>query len=359
MDADVIIVGAGFAGAATAYHLTRLSPTSRVLILEREELPGVHASGRNASLVLQSVENPRIRRMVAQSVAAYLRHRDEVGFSPVGSLLLGSESQLERLRDPETVESSLLHRHSVCRRVPLLEGHGFDAALSTPSDGVMDISLLLDFYLQGARRNGAELRFRTNVGTCRWNRGTGWIVSWGGTELRARLLVNAAGAWANEVASAAGVGPLPMTSFKRHLFILDGPKADPHAPFVWSVDRGFYFRPESGGLLFSICDEEPARSGFVQTVSPGISERLAGLIEAELPALSEARQRQVWSCFRTKTPHGEFHLGWADDHPDFLWVAGLGGHGMGASWQVGMEAAGLLAERLRAGYAARTSRSWT
>jgi D-arginine dehydrogenase len=359
VDADVIIVGAGFAGAATAYHLTRLSPSSRVLILEREEVPGFHASGRNASLVLQSVENPRIRRMVAQSVAAYLRHRDDVRFSPVGSLLLGSESQLERLRDAETVESLLLDRHSVCRRVPLLEGHRFDCALFTPTDGVMDISLLLDFYLQGARGNGAELRLRSEVHACSWAGGTGWTVSLGGTELRARLLVNAAGAWANELAVAAGVGPLPMTSFKRHLFILDGPRADPDSPFVWSVDRGFYFRPESGGLLFSICDEEPARSGFVQTVTPGISERLAELIEAELPALSEARQRQVWSCFRTKTPHGEFHLGWADGHPDFLWVAGLGGHGMGASWQAGLRAAQLLAERLLAGHASRTGRSWT
>ncbi|GAB4118357.1 MAG: FAD-dependent catabolic D-arginine dehydrogenase DauA [Acidobacteriota bacterium] len=359
MDADVIIVGAGFAGAATAYHLTRLSPSTRVLILEREEVPGFHASGRNASLVLQSVENPRIRRMVAQSVAAYLRHRDEVGYTPVGSLLLGSQSQLERLRDPETVESHLLDQHSVCRRVPLLEGHRFEAALSTPSDGVMDISLLLEFYLNGARQDGFKLHLRTEVRACGWTRESGWTVSWDGGELRAPLLVNAAGAWANELASAAGVGPLPMTSFKRHLFILDGPKADPDSPFVWSVDRGFYFRPESGGLLFSICDEEPAQSGFVPTVTPGISERLAELIEAELPALSEARQRQVWSCFRTKTPHGEFHLGWADDHPDFLWVAGLGGHGMGASWQVGLRAAQLLVERLRAGHSLRTSRSWT
>ncbi len=354
MDADVIIVGAGFAGAATAYHLTRLVPSSRVLILEREDLPGYHASGRNASLVLQSVENPSIRRMVAASVAAYLRHREEIGFAPVGSYLLGSESQLERLRDPGTVESRLLDRDSVCRRVPLLEGHRFETALFTAADGVMDISRLLDFYLQGARRQGAELRLKTAVRACRRTAEAGWRVDVGGTELGARLLVDAAGAWAGELASAAGVRPLPMTSFKRHLFILDGPCTKPDWPFVWSVDRGFYFRPESGGLLFSICDEEPASSGYVQTVTPGISERLAELVDAELPSLAEARQRQVWSCFRTKTPHGGFHLRWADDCPDFLWVAGLGGHGMGASWQVGLQAAQLLARRLQTGPCAGT-----
>lgn len=345
MKVDVLIVGAGFAGAGTAFHLTQAAPGLRILLLEKEEIPGFHASGRNASLVLQSVENPGIRRIVRDSVAAYLQRRHEVGYEPVGSLLLGTPAQLAKLRDTSAVESRLLEPGEAAKIVPLLQGHRFAQGLLTPSDGVMDVSRLLDFYLAQARERGLQLGCRTEVTGA--ERGPdGWRVETSAGPVQCRVVVNGAGAWAPEVADRSGVTPLPMKSFKRHLFILEGMPVDPAMPYTWSVDRGFYFRPESGGLLFSVCDEELATSGFVQTISPGILERLAELISAELPELEDARERRVWSCFRTKTPNGSFHLGWAEDVPGFLWVAGLGGHGMGASWEVGRRAATLLAEYL-------------
>lgn len=340
-----MIVGAGFAGAATAYHLAQLASGSRILLLEREEIPGFHASGRNASLVLQSVENPRIRRLVTGSVSHYLQFQDDVGYTPVGSLLVGPVAQLSRLRDSQLVESRFLEPDEVRGRVPLLNGHQFEKGLLTPSDGVMDISRLLDFYLGRARQGGIELRLNTEVQQCTRS-ASAWQVQCSAGTIKCTILVNAAGAWAPELAERSGVRVLPMASFKRHLFILEGMDASPASPYAWNVEKGFYFRPESGGLLFSICDEEICSSGFVQTITPGILERLAELIAQELPALEDARERRVWSCFRTKTPHGDFHLGWAEDQTDFYWVAGLGGHGMGASWEVGRQAGRMIAERL-------------
>jgi D-arginine dehydrogenase len=113
---------------------------------------------------------------------------------------------------------------------------------------------------------------------------------------------------------------------------------DAQRPFVWNLERNFYFRSEIGDLLFSICDEEPSES-LIETVSPDIAPRLAQLILSELPALREAVQKRVWSCFRTRTPDGSFVIGWDPQVTDFFWVAGLGGHGVGASWQVGRLAA--------------------
>jgi D-arginine dehydrogenase len=346
VEADVLIVGAGFAGAATAYHLATGSP-GRILVVDMEDVPGYHASGRNASLVLQSVDNAEVRETVAAGVDAYLGHAEAVGYEPVGSLLLGGRTQLARLRDTRLVRSEILEPGDARGQVPLLRGHEFEAALWTPSDGVMDISRLLHFYLAGARRGGCELRLSCRVVGIRRN-ASGFRVETSEGVVQARVVVNGAGAWAPELAKMLGIRPEPMRSFKRHLFVVEGgfPRIDPAWPFVWSLDKSFYFRPESGGLLFSVCDEEHWERDFVPTVTAEISERLAEVISSELPALEDALQRRVWSCFRTKTPDGGFHLAWSNESEGFLWVAGLGGHGMGASWEVGRRAAGMVAAYL-------------
>jgi D-arginine dehydrogenase len=345
VETDVLIVGAGFAGAATAYHLATRYP-GRIVVVDREDVPGYHASGRNASLVLQSVDNVEVREMVAGGVDAYLRHAPAVGYEPVGSLLLGGRTQLARLRDPRFCRSEILEPGDARAQVPLLRDHEFEAALWTPSDGVMDISRLLQFYLDGASREGCELRLGCRVVGLRRN-DSGFRVESSTGNFQARIVVNGAGAWAPELATMLGIRPLPMRSFKRHLFVLDGiGGVDPHWPYVWSLDKNFYFRPESGGLLFSVCDEEVWERDFIPTVTAEVVERLAEVVANELPALEDALQRRVWSCFRTKTPDGGFHLGWSDEAEGFLWVAGLGGHGMGASWEVGRRAAGMIAERL-------------
>ena len=103
---DVVIIGAGFAGAATAMHLSEVFRGS-ILILEQEQVPGVHASGRNACLVLQSVADAAIRGAVASSTREYARLRSELGFRQTGSLLLGRRDRLEVIRETDRVESSI------------------------------------------------------------------------------------------------------------------------------------------------------------------------------------------------------------------------------------------------------------
>lgn len=343
VEADVLIVGAGFAGAATAFHLSRTSD-ARVVVVDREEVPGYHASGRNASLVLQTVSHPSTRRMVAASVRAYLEIQDEIGYFPSGSILLGRREQLEKVRDPE-VSTEWISPGSVRSRIPLLDGHAFDLALLTPTDGIMDVSSLLQFYLRGRTGHSPQSSFDCEVVSVT-RRNAGFQVETSRGTFQARVVVNGAGAWANELAERSGAAPRPMKSFKRHLFILNHAGVVPQMPFVWSLAQEFYFRPESGGLLFSVCDEEYSAGPFVQTVNPDISETLAELISRHLPALEDASQRKVWSCFRTKTPTGDFHLGWDNDLEGFFWVAGLGGHGVGASWEIGRQAAEQILTRL-------------
>lgn len=344
MQSDVLIIGAGFAGASTAFHLASSSFTGSVLIIDQEEVPGYHASGRNASLVLQSVAHREIRQLIASSRKAYSRNKADVGFTEVGSLMLGKRNALEALRQPELIESQFKPPGAIQEWIPILQGHEFETALWTPSDGVMDISKLLQFYLQGVREESFRLELNCRSMGIRAE-GQAFLVESSRGVIEAGTVVNAAGAWANDIARMVGLEPLPMTSYKRHLFVLDEvPDLQEDWPFVWSLDKEFYMRPESGGLLFSICDEEPFQKDFVQTVNPEISQSLGELIWQEVPKLRDATQRKVWSCFRTRTPDGCFHLGWSNELKNFLWVAGLGGHGMGASWEVGRLAAQKILE---------------
>jgi D-arginine dehydrogenase len=313
-------------------------------MLDQEKVPGVHASGRNACLVRQSVADPAIRQALGASQRQYAVHRSAMGFQPCGSLLLGRREQLEVLREADRIDSWFRPPEEVHRRIPLLDGHRFEAALETPGDGVVDIWALLQHYLRGARARGVEVRFDREVRKI--SGGGPYRVETSREPLEAAYLINAAGAWASQVAAVAGATPLPLSPRKRHLFALEGVVGvEPNWPFVWSLDPEFYFRPESRGLLLSICDEEQVPA-LEPTVSPGISQRAAELVWTQLPALRDAVEREVWSCFRTQSSDGRFVIGWDPEQERFFWVAGLGGHGVGSSWEVGRLAAASFCNRV-------------
>lgn len=343
MKADVLIVGAGFAGAATAFHLSRVFE-GRILLVDKEPRAGVHASGKNASLVLQPSSDRLVAELISRSREVYSQLFDPSTFRQQGSLLLGRTEELEAVRHPEWFESEWLSPEEVRRRISLLAGHPFDAALWTPSDGVMDIQALLEFYLREAQLRNLEIRYGVQVKEAERSQGI-FRVRTDQESIETPVLVNAAGAWAGQLGERCGASPLPLQSLKRHLFVLDCPQPiDPQWPFVWNFTRDFYFRPEAGGLLFSICDEEPAAS-LEPSIDPEATASLSDLIWDQLPALRDALQREVWACFRTRTTDPHCVIGWDPRLEGFFWVAALWGHGMSTSWEVGR----LAAEALLAG----------
>ncbi len=336
MKTDVVIIGSGFAGASTAFHLSS-SFSGSILVIDKEQVPGFHASGRNASLLRQSVELPEIRRVVAASCEAYQQRQSETGFTRTGSLLLGTRDQLDAVRETRLIDSFYENPGEVRQQIPLLQSHHFEAVLRTPSDGVMDIAKLLQFYLGQAQGRG--VRFLLDCMLTGVEGSGPFRLQTSAGQIEAGYVINAAGAWAPTLARMVGAANLPLTPLKRHLFVLDtSSQLDAGWPFVWSLDQNFYFRPESGGLLFCVCDEEVS-GGLEPTISPNISQSMVNLVWDQLPALREAAQRQVWSCFRTNSADGSFVVGWDYKVDRFFWVAALSGHGMGGSWGIGQLAA--------------------
>ncbi len=336
---DVLIVGAGFAGASTAFHLSELFSGS-IVVIETEDQPGLHASGLNASMVIQGTQSDSIRQLFAASRSFYQQHTRASGFNQTGSLLLGSPTVLEELQAPDLFDSEIRPPAEVRHQVPLLEGHSFHAALWTPSDGVMNIRRLLHHYIDTASRRGVT--FRYNMGVEQIRSGGSFEVSTSGGLIKAGRVVNAAGAWSGRVAQAAGATQMPLRAFRRHLFVLQSQvEIDPDAPPVWNLEKDFYFRPRSDGILFCVCDAE-LDEGLEASFDPEVQQYMAEVLWKELPALKDAERKQAWCCLRTFAPDGLPLIGSDPSLPGFYWVSGLAGFGMSASWEIGRLAAGSI-----------------
>lgn len=345
--ADVVIAGGGFAGAATAYHLA-LRGVRDIVLLEAEELFGEHASGLNAAMARQVVEDELTGTLLMESVANISRITD-VEQRQCGSLLLvqGEDPLCRTARQliKSGLNCSISDRTEALKLVPALEGSHFPYAIITQSDSVVDIHALLWHYLHGARMAGATLMTSCPVIDIeiKNRRLIGVRTPYG--VIRCRVFVNAAGAWANKVASLAGLDALPMTPYKRHIAVTPPLHlVDRNWPFVWHVMAQFYFRPEGGGLLLSPCDQTPAEPGRAMR-DPSALEDLAQKLAEHAPALADVPIRTYWAGLRTIASDHRFVIGFDPRCEGFFWVAALGGHGMTGSYSIGSIAAELITSK--------------
>jgi D-arginine dehydrogenase len=290
--ADIVIVGAGIAGAATAHFLLRAG-VPNVLLIEREDAPGRHASGKNAGLIVEWSEDPEIRALCAEGAAA-LR---ELGLVRVTGSVMIREG----------------------RRV------------SHPADGIVDPAVVLQHFLRGqavltgCAAEALELRGGRVAGVRTATHGL----------IEAPVVVDCAGPWAGALARAAGLQAPELRPKRRHIFV--SRTRPPPGPFEWDEDRGFYWRAHAEGVLFSGCDEEdhPARE---PDVDPARREEALAKAAAVAPAL-ELRADRGWACLRTFSGDGKPVLGPDPRVPGLHYLAGLGGHGITAASAVGKRAA--------------------
>ncbi|MBI3092556.1 MAG: FAD-binding oxidoreductase [Candidatus Tectomicrobia bacterium] len=345
--ARVAIIGAGFAGAAAAYHLT-LAGERDVVILESEPTPGAHSSGRNAAMARQLVADPHLARL-AREGTRFLRegapalNEGQPILNRTGSLLLCDQALAERLLASrgDDVEAACLPIPDLVPRYPFLEGSDCEAGLWCPSDGVVDIHALLSGYVRASQAAGASLLTSCRVEAIAARNG-GFALTTTQGPISAELLVNAAGAWANPLARLAGADALPLRPCRRHLVCTPPMReVDPSWPFIWDVAHEVYFRPESGGLLLSACDEDEMAACLPPT-NHAVLDLLGEKLAAHFPRLPRIEVQRIWAGLRTLTPDGRFVIGWDPRLPGFFWLAGLGGHGVTTSYAVGRLAADLL-----------------
>lgn len=330
--AEVAIIGGGIAGLSLAYHLAR-SGQGGIVLLEREDQPGTYASGHNAAVARSLTGRDEHTALTVEG----RRRLAEAGLlSPSGGLLVSAEA------GPLDAFEAEAARHGVeAHRGPGIPLPGLRAVehLAIPGDGVIDIAGLLRVCADGARAEGADLRFGCALRGLKAD-GTGFDLDTDRGPLRATTLAIAAGAWAGELGRQAG-SAIPFTPLRRSL-VWSSAAHPQNEPWAWWVDRPFYLRPESGGLLMCPCEEAtvplPPR-GRQPDTDAAVLDGLYGSLRELAPHLAERPVTRYWTGIRTFAPDRRFVLGWDPWNPRLFWSAGLGGHGMTSGLAVGAHAA--------------------
>jgi D-arginine dehydrogenase len=351
LDADAIVVGAGIAGASVAYFL---APQARVLVLEREPYPGMHSTGRSAAMFMESYGSPQVRALTRAS-RAFFEH-PPAGFAanpilePRGALYIGRAEQaaevealLEAIR-PYEPRARRLDAAELDACVPVLEPAFAACGLLDPGAADIDVNELHQGFLRGLRARGGQLKCDVAIRHIEHVQGR-WRLDGGDAVYRAPLLIDAAGAWADEVARLAGVVPIGLEPRRRSAFLFAPPAglATAHWPCVAGIDESFYFKPDAGLLLGSPANADPVSPHDVQPEEIDIATGIARIEEAT--RLRIRRPTRTWAGLRSFVADGDLVGGFARGADGFFWVAGQGGYGMQTSAAMGEACAQLALGR--------------
>ncbi|MCW2396399.1 MULTISPECIES: NAD(P)/FAD-dependent oxidoreductase [unclassified Sphingobium] len=348
---DILIVGGGIAGFSLA---AGIAGSARVMLIEQEDQPGYHASGRSVAFWEETYGGPGVQPLTSASGPMLARPEpsfSEHGFlSPRGAIHLGRHDQ-QGLADrliadfaSSDVQFTRLGREAVAEAVPGIRDE-WTIGVAAPSCADIDTGGLLAAYRRAARRGGVAERLTNRLLSAR-REGAGWAVETSDGPLSCGVIVDAAGAWADDVARRCGVAPLGITPLRRTVVQLRCPTAPAHVPLVIALDGSFYFKSEGQGRLWvTPHDETPDDARDVVPEELDVARAVDRFMQVtDWPV---AAVEHKWAGLRSFAPDRLPVYGYDAAVPGFFWFAGQGGFGMQtapAAAQIG--AATLLDEAL-------------
>lgn len=323
---DIAIVGAGMAGASLA---AECATDASVVVLEAEDTPGYHATGRSAAFWEECYGGPNLVPLTLAS-GEYLREHGFLGLR--GALYLGRKEDEPAMRRFERrfagsgASFERIGSDALNGQVPGLRPE-WDRAISQPDCADIDVAGLHAHYLAMARARGARIQCRARLISSERRTGQWLLRCVDGQEYGAKVLVNAAGAWADPVARMAGAQPLGIIPLRRTVVQLQvDPKSRDTMPLCLDISGGFYFKPENGRLWLSPHDETAAMPGDVAAEEIDVAlaiERLEGVTTWIV-----RRVERKWAGLRSFAPDRLPVYGYDPLVEDFFWFAGQGGFGI-------------------------------
>jgi D-arginine dehydrogenase len=350
-EADFLIIGGGIAGASVGYWL---APHGRVILLERESQPGYHATGRSAALFMQSYGTPQVRALTMASRAFLqtppLGFSEQALLSPRGALMVATQGQEALLAGHWDVlraispRAQLLSGAEACAVMPVLRPDKVLGATFEPDADDMDVHAIHQGYLRGLRHAGGTVVCNADV-TALKRTGDLWQVQAGGVVYEVPVVLNAAGAWADVVATRAGVRTIGLQPRRRSAFIFAPPGglASANWPIAIGVGEDWYFKPDAGMLLGS-----PANADLVvpQDIQPEELDIALAINRIEaMTSLTIRRPTRTWAGLRSFVADGDLVGGYDPEMPGFFWVAAQGGYGIQTSAAMGEACAALVRGR--------------
>lgn len=348
MYADFLIIGAGIAGASVAHEL---AAHGSVVLLEREAQPGYHATGRSAALFSETYGNAAIRALSVASRPFFSQPPHGFSEYPLWSarpaLYIGKAEQLTRLDEwcagaqrlvPSVVR---LDAAQTLQLIPRLRTEYVAGGVLEPEAADLDVHAIHRGFLRGAGRRGAEMVCGAEVRAIE-RRGTRWSVETTKGRYESPVLINAAGAWGDEIAKMADLAPLGLKPKRRTAIIFPAPaNIDVRGwPALIDIDEKFYFKPEAGKLLGSPADETPSLPCDAQPEELDVAIA-AARIESVLD-FPVSRVERKWAGLRSFVADRTPVVGFDPTADGFFWLVGQGGYGIQTAPAMGRLATSLL-----------------
>lgn len=345
---DVVVIGAGIAGASAAAFLA--DGRRQVVLVEQEATAAHHASGRSAS-VLSETSGHRAVCALARLSRRFFEapppgFADHDLLAPRGLLWVGERGDEQLLDDLAITGASIrpsvrrLDSREVATRLPSFQTEAIAAGgVCEPDAMAIDTAAVIAGYLRMLRAVGGSTLVSSEAVRCEPH-GRTWTVVAGDHRLRTRVVVNAAGAWVDEVARRSGIAPLGVRALRRTAAIVPAPAEVADWPLVMDIAGRYYCEPEPGGLLVSPADETESDPCDAQPDELDVALALDRVREATgLPLRSV---RSAWAGLRTFAPDRAPVLGEEPTAPGFWWCAGQGGAGIKTSPAMGQLLARLV-----------------
>ncbi|WGF87318.1 NAD(P)/FAD-dependent oxidoreductase [Marinivivus vitaminiproducens] len=344
----IVVIGAGIAGASAAFTLAERAD---VVLLEREGQAGYHTTGRSAATYVETYGDPVIRGLTRASHG--FLSAPPPGFAdvplvrPLGEVNIGRPDQVDRLDQVFAANHAYtdglqrLDGEETRKLVPYLAPDYVAGSVYEPNAQAIEVDALHQGYLRGLRLLGGRLV--TNAGLTAIERRDGqWHLALGGEAIRADMVIDAAGAWADEVAAMAGLQPVGLMPKRRTACIVDVPGGGDSAglPMVNDIDDRFYAKPEGGRLMLSPADETPVAPQDVQPEDLDVAVAVDRFEQATGRPVERVGRR--WAGLRTFAFDRVPVVGPDPDVESFGWLAGQGGIGIMTAPAMARLIAGLM-----------------
>jgi D-arginine dehydrogenase len=344
---DFIIIGGGMAGVSVA---DALGAAATVALLEVEPELGYHSTARSAALFAPAYGSTAFR-ILTRASEAFLSAPAAAGFpqsvlSPRGALLIARSDQTASLKaEIDSVRAGgvrilELTGAEARARVGALRETYVAAAAFEPGVRDIDVEALFRGFIRRARALGVLFHSGVRWQAPRWQEGS-WRLQLPSGEIQGRVVINAAGAWADEVARLFGAAPLGLAVLRRSAAIIDAPPGTDVAgwPAIFDAADQFYLKPDAGRLLISPADEDPVAPGdtYAEELAIAVAvERIQAALDLDV-----RRVHRTWAGLRTFAPDRDPIIGYDAEVPGFFWCAGQGGYGIQAAFGISRAAAAL------------------
>jgi len=346
------VIGGGIAGASAGYHLLKTDSDLEIILVEAEDQLGYHTTGRSAALLLENDGTESTRSIVRASVDFLLNPpeglTENVFVTPRDVMHIATAEQsnsvdhLLKENSSGRIPTREISKSEAKTKFPALREEVLDRVLIDEGTGDIDVHCLHQAYLNGFRKNGGEIKTSARVDSA-LRSGNSWTLETSTGKISVDLVVNASGAWGDQVAIRAGVEPVGLEPRRRTAFTVNRDEPDLQEwDMIADIDLHFYCKPDGRQLLCSLAEENPSEPCDAKHDEADVAlaiERINTATTLDIRSVQTA-----WTGLRTFVPDRSMVIGADPDNDSFFWCVGQGGTGIMTSPGSGRLLADLMTE---------------